>query len=164
MFKALFFYVRVEVISRFARIPTCVTWSERLQLPGETMNWSLLLKLSAFGFVMAIATISFIPWEYEPVLWIFIFGICSYTIAKTCSDRFFIHGFLLSIINCIYITAFHAAFYDAYSASHSAQVAMVPTGMNPKVLMPAMGVAIGIVSGLIQGGFCLLAAKMQKKL
>ena len=113
---------------------------------------------------MAIATISFIPSEYEPVLWLVIFGFCSYSIAKTCDDRFFIHGFLLSIINCIYITAFHAAFYDAYSSSHAAQVAMIPSGMNPKVLMPAIGVLIGIISGVIQGGFCLLAAKMQKKL
>ena len=38
------------------------------------MNWRLLLYLSLFGFVMAIATINFLPQQFEYILWPFIFG------------------------------------------------------------------------------------------
>jgi hypothetical protein len=127
------------------------------------MNWGLLLRLSAFGFVMAIATISFIPQQFEYVVWPFIFGFCAYTIAKKCDDRFFIHGFMLSIINCIYIVAFHTAFFDAYASAHDAAIAMLPQGPSPRAMSAALGVVAGVISGIIQGVFCIIAAKLQKK-
>lgn len=112
---------------------------------------------------MAIATVSFIPIGMEPVLWLFIFGFCSYTIAKKCDDRFFFHGFMLSIINCIYIVAFHVAFWDAYSAAHSDMVASFPKDLNPRMVSAASGPIIGVISGIVQGIFCIVAAKIQKK-
>jgi hypothetical protein len=127
------------------------------------MNWGLLLRLSIFGFGMAIVTISFLPQTYEYVVWPFIFIFCAYSIAKNCDDRFFIHGFMLSIINCIYIVAFHTAFFNSYAAAHDAAVAALPQGPNPRAMSAAFGVIAGIVSGIVQGAFCLVAAKMQKK-
>lgn len=132
--------------------------------PGKNMNWRLLLYLSFFGAAMAIATISFIPIMVEPVLWLAIFGFCSYSIAKNCDSRFFFHGFILSIINCIYISAFHTAFFDSYSAAHPEFINSLPQGVNPRMASAASGVMIGVASGVIQGLLCLAAAKMQKKL
>jgi hypothetical protein len=127
------------------------------------MNWRLLLYLSLFGFIMAIATISFLPQTFEYIVWPFIFSFCAYSIAKKCDDRFFIHGFMLSIINCIYIVAFHTAFFDAYSASHADAIAMLPKGPSPRAMSAAMGVVAGVISGIVQGIFCITAAKMMKK-
>ncbi|MEI7986258.1 MAG: hypothetical protein WCI55_11580 [Armatimonadota bacterium] len=127
------------------------------------MNWGLLLRLSAFGFVMAIATISFIPIGIEPILWLVIFGFCAYSIAKNCEDRYFFHGFMLSIINCIFIVAFHVAFWDTYSAAHSDMVASFPKDINPRMISAASGPIFGVLSGIVQGLMCVAAAKIQKK-
>lgn len=126
------------------------------------MNWRLLLYLSFFGFIMAIATISFIPMTVEPILWLAIFGFCSYSIAKNCESRFFFHGFMLSIINCIYITAFHVAFFDAYAASHDMAAATI-NGVSTRIFVAATGVVAGVLSGLVQGALCYGLAKTQKK-
>ena len=130
---------------------------------GEIMNWRLLIYLSFFGFVMAIATISFIPQNVEPILWLFVFGFCSYSIAKNCQDRYFFHGFFLSIINCIYIVAFHTAFWETYSASHESFVSILPAGPSARAAAAAAGVLTGVLSGVVQGLFCLGAAKLQSK-
>ena len=128
------------------------------------MNWRLLVYLSLFGFVMAIATINFIPQAFEPVLWLAIFAFCAYSIAKNCDSRFFFHGFLLSIINCIYIIAFHVAFFESYSAAHAEFVNAIPQGVNPRIMSAAFGVVAGIASGIVQGVLAIVAAKMQKKI
>ena len=112
---------------------------------------------------MAIATISFIPQNFEWILWLFIFGFCAYSIAKHCDSRYFFHGFMLSIINCIYITAFHAAFWDRYYAAHSDFISGLPQGVSPRAMVAAFGLVAGVVSGLVQGGLAFGAAKLQKK-
>ena len=112
---------------------------------------------------MAIATISFLPQQFEYILWPFIFGFCAYSIAKHCEDRFFFHGFFLSIINCIYIVAFHTAFFETYAAAHEPWISMLPPGSNTRAMSAAAGIVIGIVSGIIQGLCCIAAAKMQSK-
>ena len=127
------------------------------------MNWRLLLYLSLFGLVMAIATVSFLPQTFEYIVWPFIFGFCAYTIAKRCQDRYFFHGFFLSIINCVYIVAFHVAFWDAYSAAHADMIASLPQGPSPRAMAAAIGLIAGVLSGIVQGLFCLVAAKLQNK-
>ena len=127
------------------------------------MNWGLLLRLSAFGAVMAIATINFLPQTFEYIVWPFIFAFCAYAIAKNCEDRLFIHGFMLSIINCIYIVAIHTAFFDMYAAAHNGWISSLPPGLNPRAMSAAYGVVAGIVSGIVLGIFCVLANRMLKK-
>ena len=112
---------------------------------------------------MAIATINFLPQTFEYVVWPVIFGICAYAIAKNCEDRHFIHGFMLSIINCIYIVAFHTAFFDSYAAAHNGWISSLPAGPSPMAMSAAFGVIVGIVSGVVQGAFCIIAAKMRKQ-
>lgn len=130
------------------------------------MNWGLLLKLSTFGFAMAIATIELIPFEFELILWVFIFGFCAYAIVKQCTESLFMHGFMLSMITCIYYTVFHFAFFETYAASHTALMSqvnqVVPPGSNQKPLVVAFGVVFCVISGIIQGLFCHFMAKSQK--
>src|SRR2546422_8694448 len=46
------------------------------------MNWQLIVQLSLFGLVMALATVFVVPSNAEPLLWLLIFVICAYLIAK----------------------------------------------------------------------------------
>jgi len=46
------------------------------------MNWKLILQLSLFGLAMAFATVFVVPSNIEPLLWLPIFVICAYLIAK----------------------------------------------------------------------------------
>ncbi|MDB5116712.1 MAG: hypothetical protein JWQ79_2204 [Mucilaginibacter sp.] len=126
------------------------------------MNWKIIFQLSLFGLIMAFATISLIPEKIEPAFWLVIFVFCAYVIAKVCSGKYFLHGFLVSIINCIWITAAHIFFYDSYAAHHPDMAAMY-TGIHPRQMMLVYGPAFGIMFGIILGLFSFVASKLVKK-
>ena len=71
------------------------------------MNWKLIFLLSLIAIPVAFGTVYFIPSYVEPVIWLILFIICAYIIATYCSGRFFLHGFMVSIFNCVWITAIH---------------------------------------------------------
>ena len=130
------------------------------------MKWNLIFKLSLFGLAMAFATVYFIPSTIEPVCWLAIFIICAYVIAKQCSSNYFLHGFMVSIVNSIWITAVHVLLFDTYVSNHAKEMEMMknmPVHMEPKMMMMLMGPLIGIVSGLVLGLFAFIASKMVKK-
>lgn len=131
------------------------------------MNWKIIFQLSVFGLIMAIATISLIPEKAEPIFWIAIFIFCAYIIAKVVGRRHFLHGFCVSLVNCIWITAAHIIFYSSYIANHpnvvkmSEQHPLLPT--HPRLAMLIMGPLFGIIFGLILGLFCFIASFIVKK-
>lgn len=130
------------------------------------MNWKLIFRLSLFGLAMAIATVYWIPQKAEPFFWLVIFIICAYLIAKRCSDKYFLHGFMVSIFNCVWIVALHLILYDTYMANHAdmaAQMNEKMPGQNPRVMMLTIGPVIGIISGLVLGLFAWVASKLVKK-
>jgi hypothetical protein len=124
------------------------------------MNWKIILQLSVLGFFMAIATISLIPMMVEPIFWLAIFIFSAIVITKTCASKFFLHGFLLSLINCVYIIFFHVAFYDSYMANHP-EMAKMPIlfASHPRESMVVTGIFAGIVCGLIVGLLAFIASK-----
>jgi len=67
------------------------------------MNWKIIFQLSVFGLIMAIATVWLIPEKVEPIFWLFIFIFSAYIIAKAVGRRYFLHGFCVSLVNCIWI-------------------------------------------------------------
>src|SRR6202000_357933 len=91
------------------------------------MNWKLIFQLSLFGLIMAFATISLIPEKLEWIFWLVIFIFCAYTIARVCTTKYFLNGFMVSIINCVWITAVHAIFCAAYMKNHPD---MTPANMH----------------------------------
>ncbi len=82
------------------------------------MNWKIIFQLSIFGLIMAFGTISLIPEKVEPAFWLIIFIFCAFVIAKACPGKYFLHGFLVSMVNCVWITAVHVAFRQTYVANH----------------------------------------------
>ena len=129
------------------------------------MNWKLSFQLSAFGLIMAIATISLIPEKVEPAFWFVIFIFCAYVIAKVAGGKYFWHGLLVSIINCVWITAAHIICYKTYEANHLDMVKMtedMPMSNHPRLLMLLMGPLFGVMFGLILGLFSFVASMLVK--
>jgi uncharacterized membrane protein len=130
------------------------------------MNWSLIFKLSLFGLAMAFATVYFIPPHVEQFCWLAIFIICAYLIAKNCSADYFLTGFLVSLVNCIWITAVHVFLFKTYMAGHpmeAANMAKMPMHEHPRRMMLVVGPIVGAVSGLVLGLFSFVASKLVKK-
>jgi hypothetical protein len=131
------------------------------------MNWKLIFQLSLFGLFMAIATVYFIPSSLEPFFWLIIFIICAYLIARNCTGKYFLHGLLVSLVNCIWITAIHAILYHTYIMNHPKEDAMMqswpkPWSIHPRVMMLVFGPLFGVVSGLVLGLFAFVASRIWK--
>ncbi|MFT3753987.1 MAG: hypothetical protein QM800_14275 [Paludibacter sp.] len=130
------------------------------------MNYKLIFQLSLFGLTMAIATVFWIPSNIEPAFWLVIFLICAYIIAKKTSSKYFLTGFLVSIVNCVWITSAHIIFFQTYLANHPQEAEMMsqmPVPDSPRLMMLLTGPIVGIVSGIILGLFAFIASKIFSK-
>jgi hypothetical protein len=130
------------------------------------MNWKIILQLSIFGLIMAFATVSLIPEKIEWVFWLLIFIFCAYVIAKVCPEKYFLYGFLVSMVNCVWITAAHILWYKTYSANHfdsASKIAnMLPASIatHRRTSMALVGPVFGAMFGIILGLFAFVASKI----
>jgi hypothetical protein len=132
----------------------------------STVDGKLIFKLSLFGLAMAIATVFIIPSSIEPLFWLAIFITCAYLIAKRAPGKYFLHGFLVSLLNSVWITSAHILFVNAYLAHHpneAATLAKMPVPDAPRLMMLLTGPVVGIVSGIVLGLFAFVAGKLVKK-
>lgn len=132
------------------------------------MNWKLIFQLSLFGLAMAIGTVYFIPSSIEPFFWLAIFLFCAYVIAKKAPGKFFLHGFLVSLVNCVWVTSVHVILFKVYAENHGAEIESMSSmgaSLSPRKMMLVFGPVIGILSGLVLGLFSFIASKIfrQKK-
>jgi hypothetical protein len=129
------------------------------------MNSRLILQLSMFGLAMGLATVYFIPSNIEPAFWLAIFLVSAYVIARACATKRFLHGFLLGLANCVWITGSHVLLAGTYLANHAKEAEMMkqmPISASPQLLMLITGPIVGIVSGIVIGLLALLAGTMVK--
>jgi hypothetical protein len=129
------------------------------------LDLKLILSLSLFGLAMGIATVFVIPSSVEPVFWLGIFLVCAYLVAKKAPGKLFLHGFLVSIVNSIWITSAHIALVDSYLPRHPDEAAMMtkmPMPDSPRLMMLMTGPVIGIISGLVLGSLSFLAGKSRR--
>jgi hypothetical protein len=130
------------------------------------MKWKLIFQLSVFGLIMAFATVSLIPEKVEPVFWLVIFAFSAYVIAKVCNGKYFLHGFMVSIVNSVWITAIHILAYKSYVAHHADMAVMaekMPYSTHPRYLMLILAPFFGIAFGLVLGLFSYIASKIVTK-
>lgn len=129
------------------------------------MNWKLILGLSLFGLAMAIGSVFVIPPNIEPILWLAIFLLCAYLIARSRATGHFLHGFLLGLVNCVWVTGAHILFFSQYLAAHAKEAAMMqsmPMPDSPRLMMALFGPIVGIISGIVIGLFAFVAGKFVK--
>ena len=130
------------------------------------MNWKLVVQLSLFGLAMAFATVFVVPSNVEPMLWLPIFVICAYLIAKHAPGKHFLHGLMLGIANSVWITGAHVLLFDAYLSHHAREAEMMkslPMPLPPRLLMAIVGPCVGVVSGVVIGLFALVAAWLVRR-
>jgi len=129
------------------------------------MNWKLIFGLSLFGLAMGLATVFWVPSSVEPFFWLVIFVLCAFLTARQLSSRHFIHGLSVGIVNSVWVTAAHIAWFNRYMANHPREAAMsqsMPLPNSPRLMMALVGPVIGIISGVILGLFCLIATRFVK--
>lgn len=131
------------------------------------MNWKLCVFVSILGLLMGMITISIVPSTMEPFFWLAVFLISAFLIAKYAPGKYFLHGFLVSILNSVWVTLAHMSRYDDYVAAHPEFLQMVQNlppalGNDPRLLMVPIGLISGILSGLVLGLFCWIASKLIK--
>ena len=139
--------------------------SNHLHMPHE-MNWPLVLGLSLFGLVMGIGTVFFISSEIEPYLWVTIFLISAFFIARHCLHRRFLHGLIVGVANSIWITATHILFLTYYMAGHAREAAMMrsmPLPGWPRLMMVVTGPVVGIMSGIIIGTLAIVCGLLVRQ-
>ena len=124
------------------------------------MNWKIVFVLSSFGLAMALGTVFVIPPAVEPVVWLVIFVTCAVVIARTCERRHFLHGFAVSILNSVWVTAAHVAFIDRYVAGHPREAAMAAQMSSPRAMMIITGPLVGVATGLVLGLFAWIASRL----
>lgn len=129
------------------------------------MNWKLIVLLSMLGLGIGLATVWTIPSTIEPFFWLAAFIISALLIAKLAAGRHFLHGFMVSILNAVWVTAAHAAFFDTYSVTHPEYLEMTRTlspdlAAHPILLLIPIGLISGILSGLLLGFFAWIASKL----
>jgi hypothetical protein len=131
----------------------------------KSLDFKLIVLLSLPGLFMAFATVFFIPSKIEPAFWLPIFIFCAVVIARAGVPKPFLHGFLVSLVNCVWITTAHILLVDTYLANHAEEAAMLktmPSPDSPRLMMAMTGPVVGIASGLVLGLFSFIAAKLVK--
>jgi hypothetical protein len=128
------------------------------------MSWKLILWLSMSGLAMAIGTTYVIPSKLAGPLFIAIFVVCAVMVARRAPGRFFLHGFLVGLMNWIWVSAAHVILIDAWRARHPVEAIAVP-GLPPLVasvvdLMRRFDVPIPGASGLIIGSLSWVASRI----
>ena len=130
------------------------------------LDWKLIFTLSLFGLAMGILTVFVIPSSVEPIVWLAIFAVSAYLIAKNAPGKLFLHGFCVSLVNCVWITGAHIVFVSSYLPRHPNEAQMMvkmPMPDSPRLMMLMTGPVIGIISGLVLGLFSFVAGKLVKR-
>src|ERR1043166_3953257 len=113
------------------------------------MNKQLIFRVSLLGLLMAVITL-FISGGIERVLWLLLLILSAYLIAKNAGGKYFLHGFLTSLVNCVWVTGVHILFLNTYIQSHAedfAKMSAMPFSSHPRLMMLIVGPIIGIITG-----------------
>ena len=129
------------------------------------MNWKLIFLLSGFGILMGLATVYIIPAGVETIIWLIILVFCAWVIQKVLKTRYFIHGFLVCMINSLCVTGAHLFLSSAYLAHHPEEAASYAklqseyhVSMTQAMLLfsPFIGLMSGLFLGILSNVFALV--------
>ena len=120
------------------------------------MNWKLILQLAVFGIAMGLGTVFFVPSTVEPILWLIVFLLSAYAIAKHCVRLRFLNSMLVGLLDSLLKTSVHMVFFSSYVARHAHEIAMIrqmTSAISPRQLIvlssPVWGLVFGTVLGLL---------------
>ena len=131
------------------------------------MNWKVIFSLSVFGLLMSFVTLYHIPVKLEQLIWVPVFLISGYFIARYCEGKYFLTGFIVSAINCILGSVVHILLYGKYLSHHPEFVALIsklPQGLSPYAALVIIDLAKGLFLAMIAGIFAFIMARGIKKI
>lgn len=129
------------------------------------MNWGLVLRLSPLGLAMGLGTLFATPASIEPACRLITSLLCAYFVARHCNDEWFLNGFVIGIVNSIWVTSVHILFFVQYMSGHDSETELVraiPPPHFPRLMLVATGAAIGILTGILIGVLSSLAARLRR--
>ena len=120
------------------------------------MNVRLVLMLSLFGPLVAIATLlGVIHTGWESAVWAVIAVVCAGVLARQAPGKFFLHGFLTGFIAGAVAPLIQALFINQYLAHNPryADTMKSMPGVSPAVLAviaaPLWGAVLGVAIGFL---------------
>jgi len=132
------------------------------------MKWTLILRLSLIGLVLALGSIFVISPNLESLLWLVVFLYYASAIGHGTRTWRFFHGLLLGILNSVWVVAMHEIFLTRYLAAHPREVQMLDTvhaaglSVSPRWIMSFTGITVGVLEGIVIGVFAIVAGMMVK--
>lgn len=131
------------------------------------MNWRLLSLLSIVGGA-AIGFITLLHFHavIEQLFWLIDYLICGYFIFRYSNEKYFQHGVLSGILQCITVLVIHLLFYNIFIAHHLdiAKVnSKLENGLSPYLALTIIELTKGIFSSLFFGIFAYIMGKGLKK-
>jgi hypothetical protein len=111
------------------------------------MNWKLIFGLSLFGIVMAFSTYV-MEFSFELLCFLVLYLAYAFIIAKNAQGKYFLHGFAVSTIGCLFMTVTNMAYSLLISSAYN---------FNP--YWPVMVLILGIALG----GFSFVGGKIVRR-
>lgn len=131
-------------------------------MENRTMDWKVILALSAIGLIMGLLSVKGFTQKIEPFLWM-LFGIAtSLVLSKNIDNNTFLHGLFIGIAWGALNGLTQSIFFDTYMANNPQlqQSFEKSTLMRPKYFVLVTGPIIGLVTGLFLGGLAILLKKI----
>jgi hypothetical protein len=133
------------------------------------MNWKLILLLSLLGLALALLSVYTLSPISEFVVWIVVTIISAVVIGKYAPDKYFLHGFVLAIVNTFWVTVTQVTLFYTYIATHPEYIQMterLPAALadHPRRLIIYRSPVIAILSGLLVGLFSWIAGKVMNRM
>jgi hypothetical protein len=135
------------------------------------MKWTLIVKLSLFGFVMGFVNLFFVEPIITPAIWIFIYLFSAYVIAKNCVSKFFLHGLVLGIFDDVWLRVVKNIFHKTYLAHAKGLIYQFDSVTKTLKLKESdlsisrqilIGFSLALFTGLILGILTFISAKLFK--
>lgn len=128
------------------------------------MNWNLIVKLSLPALIIGVVSAYINIAGIETWIWLALYAVWAYFIAKQTISRRFAHGFLTGVAATVMVTIAHLLMFDTYMATNAESYNDVhlPKEISVKTFIIMMSVVIAVGAGLLSGLLAFLAAYIIK--
>ena len=124
------------------------------------MNLRLVLLVSMIALVAAIATVYAIPPSAESGCWLAVMLACALAVVRLAPGKFFLHGFLVGLLNWLWVAASHVLLFGAYAARHPHDLSGMQSLPGLPGWMRHYGIPIPGASGLVIGALSWLLSRV----
>jgi hypothetical protein len=129
---------------------------------AKTLDWHLIIILSAFGLIMGLLSVKGFTQKSEPFLWLFITIISVVVLLKNIEHKIFLHGLITGLSWGILNALVQSVFFEIYLANNPSYQDNFQkiTFIQPRFFPLITGPFTGLITGLILGGMSLLLKKI----